>query len=150
MTLCLGSERVNHPRWKALGCFVFSSVRKGVQSHLNFPASPAVLFNQGRVRETRSRFVSNTENTHARATEDFGKWTNDQADRTVCEVLSRRSHRKTVFIEGVKHVDRRLRFSAQERLPSDNVAQDHGKHCHGAEGELAQPKLFRRHSLAGF
>src|SRR5437764_4524060 len=43
MTLCLGSERVNHPRWEALGCFVVSSGRKRVQSHVNFPASPGRL-----------------------------------------------------------------------------------------------------------
>ncbi len=57
---------------------------------------------------------------------------------------------EAVFIEGAKQVGGRSRFRAQENLPSDNVAQDHGKHCHGAEGEFAQPQLFRRHSLARF
>jgi hypothetical protein len=43
-----------------------------------------------------------------------------------------------------------IKFSAPEKLPSDNVAQDHGKYRHGAAGEFAQPKLFRRQSLVRF
>jgi hypothetical protein len=55
-----------------------------------------------------------------------------------------------VFIEKAKHVGGRLGFSAQEKLPSDSVAQNHGKHRQDAKAKFTQPKLFWRHSLAGF